>query len=303
MDVRKKTDHCRFCGQGAVKLIYPPTNNTGSLKAGEFSCTNCGFGMHGPIVKCDLCGMIYSNENLSQERISTYYEVSQDPLYFAEQEARRKTFEIYLSKLEKIYPERGKLLDVGTNTGLFVKIARDRGWNARGLEPNRWAVEFALKNYQIDLINKPFASGVFPENSFDVITMWDVIEHFADPVAELKKVCRYLKSGGVLAFSTVDPESPLARFMGSKWPWYMEMHRVFLSRRTADSYLQRIGFSKVIFRPHWRRLSLGYLASRLKAINKKLAAVAQGAIKTFGLPRLIVPYYANDLYDCYAFKD
>lgn len=294
---------CRFCRVGNLREKYP--SNEDHKEYGEsnlFTCTNCGFGQHGSIVECQSCGIIYVDEKTSQEKISTYYEVSQDPLYFAQQEARKITFGHYLKRLNTVFPAKGKLLDIGTNTGLFVRLALDNGWQATGLEPNRWATEFAKKNYSINLINKPFEKNVFPKESFDVITMWDVIEHFVDPIEELEKIYWFLKEGGVFAFSTVDPGSFFAKSMGTRWSWYMTMHRVFFTRKSAATYLEKIGFKEIIFKPHWRYLSLGYLSSRLIAINPRLSQMAAGAVKNLGLSETIVPYYANDLYDCYAFK-
>ncbi len=294
-------EKCRFCGRESVSVLYHPTK-AGEKQAAEFSCTNCGFGKHGVIVRCSNRRMVYVNEKISQKRISTYYEVADDPLYFAEQPARRRTFGRYLRRLAEIYPERGKLLDVGTNTGLFVRLAIDAGWGAVGLEPNRWAAEYAKKNYDITLVNKPFDRKAFPKASFNVVTMWDVIEHFNDPIAEIGNVFWYLRPGGVFAFSTVDPESVLARFSGTHWPWYMEMHRAFLTPATAEKYLRTAGFKKVIFKPHFRNLSLGYLATRLMAINPELAAFVGRLFKILSIDKIIVPYYANDVYECYAYK-
>ncbi len=270
-------------------MLFPANNDLRGKKADLFACTNAGFGKHGPIVKCPHCGMVYVQEKLTQTQISTYYEVVEDPLYFQEQRAREATFAGYLLELYKVFPNRGKLLDIGTNTGLFVKLAIDQGWQATGIEPNKWSVDYAKKNYGIDIVAKPFAKNVFPKASFEVLTMWDVIEHFTDPVAAMVTVHYFLKLGGVFAFSTVDPDSPLARAMGTKWPWYMEMHRAFLSRKTADQCLRQVGFKRVIFRPHWRYLSLGYLSTRLAALNPEVSALSGGVIARLGLSKTIVP--------------
>ncbi len=289
---------CRFCHNASISLLYSANRQEKDQKTELFACTNCGFGSHGPIIKCGHCGLIYVDEKISQSQISTYYEVAQDPLYFAEQSAREKTFKRYLSCLGK----KGKLLDIGTNTGLFVRLALDAGWEAIGLEPNKWAAKYAIKNYNVKLINKPFEKNIFPQNNFDVITMWDVIEHFTDPVEEMKKIYDYLKPDGVFAFTTVDPVSPLAKIMGNKWSWYMEMHKVFFSQATAKFYLEKIGFKKITFKPHSRYLSLGYLSTRLAALSPRLSAVCHLLTAKLGLSKVIVPYCANDLYDCYAFK-
>lgn len=294
---------CRFCGSTDIIEKYPANNRdrTGD-KTSFFACTNCGFGRHGKIVSCRNCGLVYVAEKLGQKTISTYYEVAEDPLYFAEQPARKITFNHYLDKLEKVFPQKGRLLDVGTNTGLFVRLALDRGWQAQGLEPNRWATKYARDNYHIKLVNKPFTKHIFAPASFDVITMWDVIEHFVDPIKELKTIFWYLKPRGIFVFSTVDPHSLMARTMGSRWSWYMEMHRVFFDRPTVRRYLATTGFRKIVLQSHWRHLSLGYLSTRLAAVSPRISNISSKIIAKAGLDSLIVPYYANDLYDCFAFK-
>lgn len=184
---------CRFCNHKSLKLLYPATNQDKTKTGHQFACTNCGYGVHGPIVKCENCAIIYVDEPISQKEISEFYQISEDPMYLAQQKAREWTFKHYLSKLKKVFGRKGKLLDIGTNTGLFVKVARDNGWQAEGLEPNKQAVVYAKKKFKLNLIAKPFETNTFPKESFDVVTMWDVIEHFTDPVLEIKKVYRSLK--------------------------------------------------------------------------------------------------------------
>lgn len=296
------TKFCRFCHGESIEPLYAANRENETKTANEFTCTNCGFGIHGPIVKCFECGIIYVDETITQQQISTYYEVAKDPVYFTEQPAREKTFGRYLRNLEEMFPKKGKLLDIGTNTGLFVKLSQNSMWIAYGLEPNKWAVDYAEKNYGVSIINKSFEEKVFKNEKFDVITMWDVIEHFTDPISEVRKVFNLLKPGGVFAFSTIDPESQLAKIMGTKWSWYMEMHRVFFSRHVAANYLKKTGFKKIIFTRHFRYLSLGYLATRVAAISPKLSKILSLVISHLSLAKLVIPYYANDLYDCYAFK-
>ena len=79
-------------------------------------------------------------KELTQEQVSIYYECANDPLYFDEQGSPKN----YISETFKNYQKRSSF-DIGTNTGLFVKIAQDSGWGATGLEPNKWGVEYAKK--------------------------------------------------------------------------------------------------------------------------------------------------------------
>ncbi len=293
---------CRFCKKGKLKLLFKANKTKKNFEVSAFACTNSAFGLHGPIVICQNCQIVYVDELATQTEISTYYEIGEDPTYLAEQPARRLTFLRYLKRLEKFAPSKGKLLDVGTSTGLFVKLAKEAGWNATGLEPNVAAVKFAKRQYGLNLVNKPFTTKLFAKASFDAVTMWDVIEHFTDPISEMKKVSEILKPGGIFAFTTVDPDSRFAKALGTNWPWFMDMHRVFLTRPVARNYLTKIGFGEVTFLPHFRNLSLGYLSTRFEAISPLLARLLGQAIVKSGLSQVVVPYYANDLYDCFARK-
>lgn len=82
----------------------------------------------------------------------------------------------------------------------------------------------------------------------------------------------------------------------------MEMHRVLLSRCVVERYLLRAGFKSVSFKTHWRYFSLGYAATRWESVSPKLARLLSIIVKIFHLEKILVPFYANDLYDCYAFK-
>lgn len=293
---------CRFCRQKKAGVIFPQTDYAAGFETDAFNCTNSRFGRHGPIVKCRNCAIVYDDQFLPQSYLDKLYQKNDDTLYFQEQQARKATFHRYLRKIEVLRPNKGTLLDIGTGTGLFVHLAGNSGWHATGLEPNKKASSYAKNNYHLNLINTPFENTDFGNRKFDVITMWDVLEHFFDPVKIIQKVYQLLAKDGLFVFSTVDPQSLFAKMFGTRWPWYMPMHRVFFSKKAALYYLREAGFSEVVFRPHWRYLSLQYLASRTSAVNSQLSSILVKLTKTFRLANYLIPYYANDLYDCYAFK-
>src|SRR5581483_5194972 len=74
--------------------------------------------------------------------------------------------------------------------------------------------------------------SAFAPGSFDVVTMWDVIEHFPDPAAEVREVHRLLRPGGLVGITTMNVESLVARLLGPRWPWLMQMHLYYFSVRT-----------------------------------------------------------------------
>src|SRR5207247_3222651 len=109
------------------------------------------------------------------------------------------------------------------------------------------------------------AEADFSRGAFDVITMWDVIEHLADPQQELRHAHTLLRAGGLLALSTMNVETWFPRLLGRRWPWYMQMHLYYFTPATLSQMLKRAGFEMIEAVPHKRAARLAYLVSRLEA--------------------------------------
>lgn len=296
---------CNLCGSNDSVLLYPSTVGPGSNVEDHsaFNCTSTGYGRHYAIVKCNQCGLIYANPRKdSKEVLGKYVEV-EDPLYFEERQGRVMTFEKHLRPLHTLTgPPCGRaLLDIGAHIGVFVEVANKAGWRAIGIEPSRWSVEIARQS-GIELIQGTLASSNLPDNHFDVVTLWDVIEHLSDPRAELEHVFRLLKPGGWVVIHTMDIESLFARLMGSRWPWLMEMHLYYFSVRTARSMLESIQFQWRLSQPQGRYLRLGYLVSRIKPYSYKLMTTLDKLIKAFHLEHMPVAINLGDLITAYAQK-
>jgi SAM-dependent methyltransferase len=141
-----------------------------------------------------------------------------------------------------------------------------------------------------------------PASYFDVVTMWDVIEHLTDPCKALRDAHRLLTPHGLLVIHTIDIESLFARLMGPRWPWLMEMHIYYFSRRTLRAMLEECGFVVLSDRPQGRYLRLGYLMNRLGALIPFLGRPAESLVTRLGLRNLAVPVNLGDLFTAYARK-
>ncbi len=295
---------CNLCGSTTSRVLYPSTlHPEGNPDLSAFRCTSSGYGRHHTIVQCTRCGLIYANPRWNEEELLTRYEAVEDPLYVEEREGRVLTFRRHLRPLERLMPpgEGRRLLDVGCHVGIFVEIASEHGWDAWGVEPSHWAaVEARRRGLQV--VEGTMASAGFADGFFDVITMWDVIEHVADPMAEVREAYRLLKPGGLLVIHTMDIESPFARLMGARWPWLMEMHITYFSRRTLRMLVEKAGFQVVEIRPQGRYLRLGYLATRVEAFVPWLG---RGLGRLFAWLRVdgkAVPINLGDLVTLFAVK-
>ena len=297
---------CNLCGSAQTKLVFPSTipDRSQPQDMEAYRCTSSGYGRHHAIVQCLNCGLIYSNPRWDDAELMDSYEAVEDPLYLQEREGRVLTFEQHLHPLEKITgPANGrKLLDVGCYIGVFLEIAAKHGWEARGIEPSQWAAEQACKN-GLNVVHGTLASAHLPDKSFDVVTLWDVIEHLADPMQEVRRAHRVLKPGGLVVIHTMDIDSLFARVMGPKWPWLMEMHIYYFSQRTMAAMLQKAGFSVIRSGPQGRFQTLGYLGTRFTALFGRLGRPVDLALNATRLGRMTVPINLGDLFTVYARKD
>ncbi len=174
--------------------------------------------------------------------------------------------------LKKIKPFGSKnLLEIGCSVGRFLFGCRDNGWQIHGLDISSKAIEMSKNllpggDYQIGTVEE----SKWPEESFEAITCWEVIEHVSDPFIFVSKVKELLVKNGFFAFSTPDWDNWIIRKHSQKnyWPPY---HNWFFSEKNINALLGRAGLKIIEIKrrpfpwsetwwPRWRRvLSLPWL--------------------------------------------
>lgn len=295
---------CNLCGQDDWKLRFPATlDDANTLDVRAFRCTNAGYGHHPQIVECNHCGYVYANPRPDTDQLLSAYTAVEDETYLQEREGRELTFEKHLASLEKIIGSANgrRLLDVGAYIGVFVEIAQKAGWEACGVEPSEWAVGVAQK-HGLPVIQGTQDAPELAGQTFDVVTMWDVIEHVDDPAGEIQKAYNLLKPGGTLVLHTMDIDSLTARLMGKRWPWLMDMHIHYFSQATLAQMLQQKGFTILHSGAHGRYLRLGYVATRVGGLNQALGHMIMWLVNSFNLSEVAIPINFGDLFTVYARK-
>jgi 2-polyprenyl-3-methyl-5-hydroxy-6-metoxy-1,4-benzoquinol methylase len=295
---------CDLCGSDRSKVRFPSTLGDGEGNdLSAFRCTSNGYGLHHTIVQCLNCGLVYANPRYDSGEMLAKYETVEDPLYVEEREGRVLTFERHLRPLEELVPPKPgrRLLDVGCHIGVFVEIAARHGWDAWGVEPSHWAASQA-RAAGLQVVEGTMATTGFDDASFDVITLWDVIEHLEYPSAELGQVQRLLKPGGLLVAHTMDLDSLFARLMGRRWPWLMEMHLYYFTRQTLTLLMEKAGFEVLAIKAQGRYLRLGYLATRIAAFSQTLGNALESSFARLKLGNRAIPINLGDLVTIYARK-
>jgi len=154
----------------------------------------------GTLVKCEECGLIFRNPMPSDKTILDYYEKSYSDI-FDEEKIKSHRQEIFLNFLKNAirYKSRGrKLLDVGCGYGFFLNLAKERGWEVYGVELSKDACQFAQRKLGLNIFCGGLKEASFPSDYFDVVTLWNVLDHMTDPQQQLPEIKRILKNDGLL---------------------------------------------------------------------------------------------------------
>jgi 2-polyprenyl-3-methyl-5-hydroxy-6-metoxy-1,4-benzoquinol methylase len=195
------------------------------------------------ILKCRVCGLVYAeSNNASSNYTESYYRGNVYADYLKERDAIHKNADRTLARLERLVPGR-TLLDVGCATGFFLEAARARGWTVRGLEVSEYASDYARRELGLTVYTGSIVSPPDGLSLFDVITLWDTIEHLDRPDQALSATYNLLHSHGVLVLTTGDYGSLLRRLTGRKWRLFADpTHNFFFDQHTLKKLLSQKGF-------------------------------------------------------------
>ncbi|MBI3955713.1 class I SAM-dependent methyltransferase, partial [Candidatus Gottesmanbacteria bacterium] len=147
----------------------------------------------------------------------------------------------------RLYKPTGKLLDVGCALGFSTELAQQVGYDAYGIDPSDYAVGKAKKLVGIDRIRKAKLSDARDRSkTYDIVAMFDVFEHLADPARDLATVKKILKDDGVIIIATGDTDSLMARMLGRRWTFYNPpQHLYYFNRHNLTKLLEQKGFEPV----------------------------------------------------------
>lgn len=292
-----ETVACPLCGSGDFEVRrpsrYPPGMGSGDLKR-MFRASSDHL-LLDQLAQCRSCSLIYLNPRPRSEIILSGYSEAEDPLFTDQNDARITAFRRTLRKVVRRLgmETRGKrLLDVGCAGGAFLVAAREHGFDTVGIEPSRWMAAFGRKRYGLDIRDGILEAGLFPRASFDVVTLWDVIEHLPHPHETLSLARTLLKPDGLLLVNYPDPSSVAARILGWRWPFWLSVHLLYYTPKTMDAQLRRAGFSPLWRQPFWMTLSLGYIAQRAAPYSPLLARLPQ-LVRSLRLGSIVTPYNAG----------
>ena len=283
---------CNLCGADQPIVIYPFSGDHDvDAKENEFRSSG-DEPLKNPLVKCSVCGFQYVNPRISSEQVLKGYINSVDETFVSQSKGREITFKRCLSKIERVWKKKpARILDVGTANGSFLKVAKDSGWQVAGCEPNRWMCRWCWNNYGIEITQGTIFDGNYGDATFEVVTLWDVLEHTPDPMATLRECVRVLSPNGLLVVNYPDIGSWIARLMGQKWVFLLSVHYYYYTRQTIRRAIKLAGLELITIEPHYQTLEFDYMLFRAAQYVGPLADISRSVMRCLGVNKAQFPYW------------
>lgn len=287
---------CNLCGSDVFSVVYPARYQDARPESIMETFRSSGDEiLVDQLVCCRQCGLQYLTPRLKSDLILTGYSEGIDEAFISQNTARERTFSKSLQLINNLKPQKGKLLDIGTAGGSFLGVAHHLGWDVLGCEPNRWMAEWGSAHYGIDIHPGTIFDMALPDAEFDVVTLWDVLEHTPDPQAVLKECRRILKPDGVIIINYPDIQSLVSRLMGRKWVFLLSVHLYYFTPDTIRAMLTQTGFKVNTFKRHWQSLELGYILFRMQPYIPWLSEFGTKVVEGLRIQNLQIPYWMGQV--------
>jgi 2-polyprenyl-3-methyl-5-hydroxy-6-metoxy-1,4-benzoquinol methylase len=202
------------------------------------------------IVSCKKCGFRFTNPRPDGEAIGEYYKAesyishtntSKGLISKIYQKVRKFTLKGKLNLINKLSPKKGQLLDVGCGTGMFLNVARENGWKVSGIEPDVGARTIAEENNHIKIKQEVLNS--FENETFEIITLWHVLEHVHEINATIDWLKERLSKDGSLLIAVPNHESKDAEIYQEQWAAYdVPRHLYHFSQKSIKELFANHGF-------------------------------------------------------------
>lgn len=229
--------HCLICDNKAFTFQYKVKDHF--LSGEDFS-----------LFRCDSCGLISTFPQPELSEIGRYYQSSD---YISHSSKAGNLFELLYQSVRKFtnnrkaklvlkYANGKNILDIGCATGEFLVACRSKGLNVFGAEPNEKARDIAFEKNKLVINDLNFLDDS-KSNSFDVITMWHVLEHVHDLDTRMKQVNRLLIDDGTAIIALPNYESHDAQYYKENWAAYdVPRHLFHFNKTSFETLAKKNGF-------------------------------------------------------------
>ncbi len=225
------------------------------VKENEFACFGCGGARHHfvgsknyfDLWKCLHCQTIFTCDQAQQEMVKDLYDHYYDGAHFEISPVVRQSLERQISSFAP-FRSNGKILDIGFGEGGLLQIAERQGWQCYGAEISPHSLEYGAQQGWV-VTNNMESDPRFIPQSFDVVTMIELLEHVPNPQEILQEAAHWLRPGGLLYLTTPNVRSLNQRLLGLDWSVFSPPeHLVIWSPKGIRQALHKVGFQPLRIR-------------------------------------------------------
>jgi len=298
--VKAKKIECNLCGSNSYDTIYK-SKIPEKPHDEKYLISESDVQKPSRLFRCNSCGLIFADQDRGIRYYMSQYAGMIDREYLEEEKGRRLASVKILKRIEK-NKRQGKILDIGCANGFFLDEARRKKWDTCGVEVSKWAVKYAREKLNLNITKGALRNTEFPDNSFDVIVMLNVLEHLPDPKFTLIEIRRILKNDGILYISTHDISSVMSKKLRAKWWGINRFYLYYFSKKTLEKMLDASGFKIKRYNPHIRIFSINYWVKRLKVHNRLLSKILDFISRIGNLGKMQLKINLHDQLEVTAVK-
>jgi len=210
---------------------------------------------YGRHVKCQNCQLVYVNPIIREDKLKEDYSQMNNIDAAIVRGSRLRAAKSQLRLINK-YINGTSFLDIGCGEGFFLSTAASAGYSTKGIEISQDAVAYAKREFGLDIEARAFEELQLPENYFDVVTLWQVLEHLPRPLDILNEAHRILKPGGLIAASTPNIEGMPSNILRRRWWNIRTIHINQFSTKTLTGILKNAGFRNISSASYTESISL-----------------------------------------------
>jgi SAM-dependent methyltransferase len=287
---------CAICKtEGNTSELYPANFELQALNASIFSARRLPDRIHFRIVKCKTCGLVRSDPIVLSEVLSHLYQQSMFT-YNDEVVNLKRTYGDCLAKLEKYGIQKKSLLEIGCGNGFFLEEALGQGYkDVLGVEPSEKAVMEAHPDMRPNIICDVMRSGLFAKAQFDLICMFQVLDHIPDPGNLVEECFNILRTGGLVLCFNHNFESWSASIMKESSPIIDIEHTYLFSPMTISRLFEDHGFKVRFVGPTYNRYTVKYLM-RLVPLPKGLKIKILNLLNNSPVGSISLSIYLGNLF-------
>jgi SAM-dependent methyltransferase len=283
---------CAVCGGGPLE---PHLRVAGELGAAGLIPTTDQFGTAlGDIFRCAACGHMQLEPMPDESVLATAYQTAASDDYVGEEAGQRETARRVLAQIERWQPSRGALLDLGCWVGFLMSEAKARGWQPLGVEPSDFGARYAREQLGLEVLQAGLFEAELAPESFDAITLGDVIEHLIEPGEAVARIRALLKPGGVVWMALPDAGSAVARALGKRWWSVIPTHVQYFTRGSIARLLERGGLEVLELGTSPKAFTVRYYLERIEGYSP---AAGEALVKTAELAGIAERMWAPDFRD------